>query len=191
MSSAVAAGVLSDRWTASWARSAALVVAGAAFTGVLAQVSIPLPGTPVPLTLQTLGVLLSGAVLGSRRGLLSMLLYVSLGLLGVPWFAGQASGFHAATAGYLIGFIAAAWLGGRLAARGQDRRFWSTVRLMVLGNLVIYAFGVPVLAWALGTSLTHAIVLGVVPFLVGDTVKILAAAGLLPGTWALADRAGE
>ena len=188
MSGAVAVGVLSDRWSAGWARSAVLITVGAAFTGVLAQVSVPLPGTPVPLTLQTLGVLLAGAVLGSRRGLLSMLLYVGLGLAGVPWFAGHASGFHAATAGYLAGFVAAAWLVGRRAARGQDRRFWSTVRLMVIGNLVIYAVGVPVLALALGTPLATAIALGVLPFLLGDAIKILAAAGLLPGAWALANK---
>lgn len=191
MSSTDVVGVLSDRWATGWVRTAGLVAAGAAFTGVLAQISVPLPGTPVPLTLQTFGVLLTGAALGSRRGAASMAVYVVLGLVGVPWFAGQSSGLHLPTLGYLVGFVVAASLVGKLAARGADRTFWSTTGLMVLGNLVVYAFGVTILGLSLGTSALDAILLGAVPFLIGDAVKILAASGLLPGAWALVNRGSE
>lgn len=191
MSAIAVTGVLADRWSGGLVRSAVLVTVGAAATGVAAQVSIPLPGTPVPLTLQTLAVLVVGAALGRTLGALSMGLYVVAGLIGVPWFAGQTSGIHPATMGYLIGFIAAAWITGRLAAQGRDRRFWSAAGLMVIGNLVIYAIGVPVLALAIGVSIPEAVILGVVPFLVGDAIKIVAAAGILPGAWALANKAGE
>jgi biotin transport system substrate-specific component len=191
MSAIAAPGVLADRWSGGLVRSAVLVTVGAAATGVAAQVSIPLPGTPVPLTLQTLAVLLAGAALGRTLGALSMLLYVGAGLVGVPWFAGQTSGFHPATLGYLIGFIVAAWFTGRLAAQGRDRKFRSAAGLMVIGNLVIYAFGVPILALTLGVSLQQALMLGVVPFLIGDAIKVFAAAGLLPAAWALANKGGE
>jgi biotin transport system substrate-specific component len=120
-----------------------------------------------------------------------MVLYVVAGLVGVPWFAGQTSGMHAATIGYLIGFIIAAWVTGRLAAQGRDRTFLSAASMMVLGNLVIYACGVPALALAIGVSLPQAVMLGVVPFLLGDTLKVLAAAGLLPAAWAVTAKKGE
>lgn len=191
MSSIAATGVLADRWSGSGVRSAVLVTVGAAVTGVAAQVSIPLPGTPVPLTLQTLAVLLVGATLGRVLGTLSTGLYIVAGLAGVPWFAGHASGMHAATLGYLIGFVVAAWFVGRLAAEGRDRTFLSAAWLMVIGNLIIYGCGVPVLALAVGVSLPQAVMLGVVPFLLGDVVKILAAAGLLPGAWSLTAKRGK
>jgi biotin transport system substrate-specific component len=191
MSSVAVSGVLADRWSGGVVRSVVLVTVGAAVTGIAAQVSIPLPGTPVPLTLQTLAVLLVGAAMGRTLGALSMVLYVAAGLLGVPWFAGQTSGVHSATLGYLVGFIAAAWLTGQLAARGRDRNFWSATGLMILGNVVIYAFGVPILALAIGVSLPQAVMLGVVPFLIGDGIKILAAAGLLPAAWTLVNKGGK
>ncbi len=127
-------------------RDAALVVGGAAFTGLLAQIAVPVPGSPVPITGQTLGVLLVGAAFGPVRGLLSMLLYVVAGLAGVPWYAQGESGYVTATFGYLLGFIVAAGLVGWLARHGGDRTPLRVVGSMVLGTLVIYAFGVTWLA---------------------------------------------
>jgi len=167
------------------ARSVALVLGGAGFVGLTAQVVVPLPFTPVPLSLQTFSVLLVGAVLGSRRGALSMALYVLAGVAGVPWFTQQQSGWSFPSFGYVVGFVAAAWLVGRLAERGADRHVLRSTGLMVLGNVVIYAFGVPGLMLATGLPLGKALVLGVLPFLIGDALKIVVAAGLLPATWKL------
>ena len=167
------------------ARSVALVLGGAAFVGLTAQVLVPLPFTPVPLSLQTFSVLLVGAVLGSRRGVASMALYLLAGTAGVPWFSQQQSGWAFASFGYVVGFVLAAYLVGRLAERGADRTVLRTAGLMVLGNLAIYAVGVPGLMLITGMDLGKALLLGVVPFLVGDALKIALAAGLLPFTWKL------
>jgi biotin transport system substrate-specific component len=167
------------------ARSVALVVSGAAFVGLTAQVVVPLPFSPVPLSLQTFSVLLVGAVLGSRRGVASMALYLLAGAAGVPWFSAQQSGWTFASFGYVVGFVLAAYLVGRLAERGADRTVLRTVGLMVLGNLAIYAVGVPGLMVIAGMGLGQALLLGVVPFLIGDALKIALAAGLLPATWKL------
>jgi len=167
------------------ARSVALVVGGAAFVGLTAQVIVPLPFSPVPLSLQTFSVLLVGAVLGSRRGVASMALYLLAGVAGVPWFTQQQSGWAFASFGYVVGFVLAAYLVGRLAERGADRTVLRTAGLMVLGNLAIYAVGVPGLMIIAGMDLGKALLLGVVPFLIGDALKIALAAGLLPATWKL------
>ena len=166
-------------------RSIALVVGGAVFVGLTAQVSIPLWFTPVPLSLQTFSVLLVGAALGSRRGLASMALYLLVGMAGVPWFAEGQSGWQLATIGYVVGFVAAAWLVGLLAERGADRKPLRAAGMMVAGNLVIYVFGVTGLV--LMTSMTPAVAVakGVLPFLLGDAIKIIFAAALLPATWKL------
>ncbi len=167
------------------ARSVALVVGGALFVGLTAQVAVPLPFTPVPLSLQTFSVLLVGAVLGSRRGLASMLLYALAGVAGVPWFSQHHSGWAFASFGYVLGFVLAAWLVGRLAERGGDRTVLRTAGTMVLGNLAIYAVGVPGLMLFTGMPLGRALLAGVVPFLIGDALKIALAAGLLPAAWKL------
>ena len=166
-------------------RSIALVIGGAVFVGLTAQVAIPLPFTPVPLTLQTFSVLLVGAALGSVRGAASMVLYLLAGVAGVPWFANQQSGWAFASFGYIVGFVAAAWLVGRLAERGADRRVVPTIGMMALGNVVIYVFGVAGLMLLADLPLSTALAKGVLPFLIGDVIKILLAAGLLPGTWKL------
>jgi biotin transport system substrate-specific component len=166
-------------------RSIALVIGGAIFVGLTAQVSIPLPFTPVPLTLQTFSVLLVGAALGSVRGVASMALYLLAGVAGVPWFAEHQSGWALASFGYIVGFVAAAWVVGRLAERGADRRVLPTIGMMALGNLVIYVFGVAGLMLIAHLSVGKALALGVLPFLIGDAIKILLAAVLLPGTWKL------
>jgi biotin transport system substrate-specific component len=166
-------------------RSIALVVGGAIFVGLTAQVSIPLPFTPVPLTLQTFSVLLVGAALGSIRGASSMALYLLAGVAGVPWFANHQSGWAFASFGYIVGFVAAAWLVGWLAERGADRRVVPTIGMMALGNVVIYVLGIVGLMVLAGMSFGKALALGVLPFLIGDVIKSLLAAVLLPGTWKL------
>jgi biotin transport system substrate-specific component len=170
------------------ARDAVLVATGAGFVGLLSQWSIPLPGTPVPLTLGTFAVLLTGASLGGLRGLLSIGTYLVAGGLGVNWFAGHKDGWGGATFGYVLGFVVAGALVGWLAQRGGDRTVTRTALTMVLGNLLIYAVGVPWLMRSTGMHLGAALDAGVVPFLLGDGIKVLAAAGLLPATWALVRR---
>ncbi len=162
-----------------------------------AQVAIPLPFTPVPLTLQTLTVLLTGALLGSRLGAVTLLAYLAEGLAGLPVFAGLTNAWSMSsipgvpviigpTLGYLVGFVFAAALVGFLAERGWDRRWWSTFLAMLLGNLVIYAFGVGWLSTM--TGLIIALDKGMVPFLIGDALKIAAAVTALPGGWALVNK---
>jgi len=161
----------------------ALVFSGAVFVGIAAQVAIPLPFTPVPLTLQTFAVLLAGAALGSLRGVASMGLYALMGVVGVPWFSEGSSGFSTASFGYILGFILAAFIVGRLAERGASTTSIQSAALMVIGNLAIYAVGVTWLKFAIDSSWATALSLGVVPFLIGDAIKIALAAGLLPLSW--------
>lgn len=175
--------VLADVIPGGLARDALLVASGAAFVGLLAQFSIPVPGTPVPLTLGTFAVLLAGAALGPVRGLLSIGIYMAAGMAGVPWFAGQSSGWGFPSFGYIIGFVLAGALVGWLASRGGDRTPGRTAATMVLGNAVIYAVGLPYLMAATGMDLSSGLAAGVTPFLIGDGIKILLAAGLLPGAW--------
>ena len=177
--------VLADLVVGGLVRDVVLVVATAALTGAAAQVAIPLPFTPVPLSLQTFTVLLSAAALGPMRAASAMLIYLLAGMAGVPWFSDQTSGWGFPSFGYVIGFVVAATLVGLLARRGSDRSAPGVIGTMVAGNLVIYAIGVPYLAVAVGVSLPEAIALGVLPFLIGDALKILLAAGLLPAAWRL------
>ena len=170
-----------------WTRDFGLVLAGTLFTALLAQVRIPLPFTPVPLTGQTFAVLLFAAALGSRRGAASLGLYAALGGLGLPVFAGGASGLAYAlgpTGGYLLGFVAAAWVAGRLAERGLDRRVRTAWLPFLAGTAVIYLCGAGWLALSLG--LEKALALGVLPFLIGDALKIILAGLALPAAWKLA-----
>lgn len=180
--------VLADHVPGGAVRDAALVVGAAALTGLAAQVAIPLPFTPVPVSLQTFTVLLSAAALGPYRAGAAMALYLAAGMGGVPWFAEQRSGIGFPSFGYIVGFVLAAVVLGAMARRGADRTLVGTAGTMVLGNLVIYAFGVPYLAWAIGVDLPTAIGLGLTPFLIGDGLKILLATGLLPAAWRLAGR---
>jgi len=180
--------VLADVIPGGVIRDVALVAAVAAFTGAAAQVAVPLPFTPVPLSLQTFTVLLSAAALGPWRAGAAMGLYLVAGVAGVPWFSEQRTGFAFPSFGYIIGFVLAALIVGTLARRGADRRAGSAVVTMVIGNLAIYAVGVPYLALAIGVSLPEAIALGALPFVIGDGLKIVLAAGLLPAAWRLVDR---
>lgn len=165
---------------------ALLVISGAALVSLLAQIRIPLPFSPVPITGQTFGVLLIGAGLGAGRGAASLALYLGLGAVGLPVFAGGASGlarFTGPTAGYLIGFVAAGWLVGRLAELGWGHGVRSSVPLFLIGQAVMYLFGVGWLATFIG--LPSALVQGLLPFLPLDGIKVGLAAAVLPSTWQL------
>lgn len=172
-----------------WTRSASVVLGFSLLTALAAQVVVPLPFTPVPLTGQTFAVLLTGALLGPRLGALAMLAYLAEGAAGLPFFRGGAGGaghLSGATAGYLLAFPAAAYVTGHLAERGWDRRFLTAAAAMALGSLVILGCGWAWLAPALGGA--QAFRLGVAPFLPGDVVKIALAAAALPAGWALLRR---
>ncbi|MGW2396613.1 biotin transporter BioY [Kitasatospora sp. NPDC001664] len=170
------------------ARELALVAGGAALTGLAAQLSVPVPGSPVPVTGQTFAALLVGTALGTRRGVASLGLYLLAGMAGMPWFAEGSSGFAMPSLGYVIGFVLAAALVGALARRGADRSPLRTAGAMVLGSLAIYAVGVPYLALSLGVPLARAAELGLYPYLVGDGLKVLLAMGALPLAWKLLRR---
>lgn len=175
------------------AREALLVLAFAALMPLLARVAIPLPFTPVPITGQTLGVLLAGALLGPRRGALAMGVYLLEGLAGLPVFAGGTSAWSPSTAGvpvivgpsagYLFSYPFAAVAVGLLAERGWDRRFRGAAAAMLVGEAVIYLGGLPWLALYVGAE--RAVPLGLLPFVPGDAVKLLLAASALPSAWRL------
>jgi biotin transport system substrate-specific component len=193
LSPAVGRTTLADRViTRSLATDIALVAGGAAFTGLLAQVAIPL--WPVPITGQTLAVLLVGSTLGALRGVLAMVVYAVLGVVGVPWFSDAASGLHVIagpTGGYIIGFIAAAGLTGWLAQRQWDRRVLGAFVSFMAGTGVTFAIGLPWLAAALGLNLQQTLEGGLYPFIVGGVIKALLAAGIIPFAWKLTARRAE
>jgi biotin transport system substrate-specific component len=180
--------VLADVIPKSLLADTALVIGFAGLVGALAQISIHLSFTPVPITGQTLGVLLAGAALGWRRAFLSMSLYFVAGLAGLPWFAGHTSALPMIDAGYLVGFIATGTLLGWLASRGLDRTVLRTVIAMILGELLLYAIAVPWLAIAGHFSLEQAFIYGMRPFIAGDAIKAGLAGLALPTTWRLVDR---
>ncbi|MBF4573553.1 biotin transporter BioY [Herbiconiux sp. VKM Ac-1786] len=166
-----------------------LVAGGAAFTGLLAQISVPL--WPVPITGQTLAVLLVGSTLGALRGMVSLAVYAVLGIVGVPWFSEAASGWHVVagpTGGYIIGFVIAAGLTGWLAQRSFDRKVLGAVASFAAGTLVTFAVGLPWLAASLGLTLSQTLEAGLYPFIVGGIVKTLLAAGIIPLAWKLTSR---
>jgi len=173
-----------------WAKRAALVVAFSLLIALSAQVAVPLPWTPVPVTLQTFAVLLVGALLGSRLGALAVFAYLLEGAAGLPFFsAGRGGAAHllfGPTAGYLLAYPVAAFVTGRLAERGWDRRYLSAAAAMAIGSAVVLAGG-----W-LGMlrffAPAEAFARGVAPFMAGDVVKIALAAAVLPSGWALVRR---
>ena len=176
--------------TSALTQDVVLVLGFALLTALAAQIEIPLGFTPVPLTGQTFAVLLAGAVLGMRRGALSQLVYWFAGLTGLPFYSGGAGGWKdgtGATLGYLVGFIVAAGAIGFLAEKKQDRNFATSLPAMLLGSTIIYAFGATWLAHKINVPLangdTNAIGLGVAPFLIGDLLKALIAAGLTSTVW--------
>jgi biotin transport system substrate-specific component len=188
---AVQPRVLADLVPRVRARDAAIVVAAAALTAVCAQIIFYLPGNPVPVTGQTFAVLLTSAALGSTRGIAAMGLYVLAGVIGAPVFADGAHGLDVitgASGGYLVGFLVAGWVVGRLAEARFDRRPLTALPLFVVGSAIIYVVGVPWLAVATHQSLGWAIANGFVDFIPGDLVKAAAAAAVLPTAWTLSSR---
>ncbi|GGX10581.1 biotin synthase [Streptomyces malachitofuscus] len=183
VTSARSGQVLADLVPASRVRDAALVLGGAAFTGLAAQIAVPVPGSPVPVTGQTFAALLVGTTLGARRGFASLAVYALVGMAGVPWFAEGRSGMSMPSFGYILGMLLAAVVVGVLARRGADRSVWRMAGTMVLGSAIIYAVGVPYLALATGMSASAAIAAGLTPFLIGDALKALLAMGVLPTAW--------
>src|SRR5262245_55669362 len=175
-------------------------VVGAVLIAGLAQFTIYLPFTPVPITGQTLGVLLVGAAYGPAFGAATVGLYLAAAVVGLPVLARNVAGGHDTgvhvlgaafpSAGYLWGFLLAAALVGWLARQGWDRSFRSSVSAMFFGELVIYACGIPWLMHALGVDVQTALTYGLYPFVVGDTIKLLLAAGALPLAWAALRRFG-
>jgi biotin transport system substrate-specific component len=193
MSTAVAykPRVLADTFPRVRARDLVLVVAAVALTAACAQITFRLPGSAVPITGQTFAVLLSGAALGANRGAAAMLLYVLLGMVGLPIYAGGDHGtsvVFGATGGYLVGFLVAGWAVGKLAEARMDRTPLRAAPAFLLGTAIIYAIGVPWLAIATHASLGSAVADGFTPFIPGDLVKAAAAAGVLPAAWGVVNR---
>jgi len=172
-------------------RNVGLVLAGVLLIFLTARISFAIPGNPVPYTMQNFGVLVVGGALGLRRGGLAAFLYVALGLVGLPFFADGAGGIDVilgATGGYLVGFVVAGALVGRFAELGWDRRLGGALGATLLGTLVIYAIGVPWLAVVTGMSAGEAIAVGLLPFVIVDTVKLVAAAVVFPSAWWMVGR---
>ncbi|MCC5036559.1 biotin transporter BioY [Streptomyces sp. WAC 00631] len=185
-------GTLADSvWARSRVRDAVLVLGAAGLTALAAQISVPVPGSPVPVTLQTFAVLVTAAALGAKRGALGQLLYLAIGAAGLPVFSGATGGLSTvlgATGGYLLGFVVAGYLVGALAQRGADRRIAGTLLAYLAGSAAIYAVGVPVLAAVTHQPLGWAVLHGLVPFLVGDVLKAVAASAALPAAWRVMGR---
>lgn len=182
--------VLADRLrTHGLATNAALVAGGALFTAAMAQLEVPM--WPVPITGQTLAVVLVGATLGARRGMLSLLVYAVAGLAGAPFFADMQGGLQALALpsfGYVIGFIPAAGLVGWLARRNWDRNVGRAAVAMLLASAIPFVTGLPYLAVALGqlgapNDVQSVLAAGLYPFIVGGIAKALIAAGILPLAW--------
>jgi biotin transport system substrate-specific component len=180
--------VLADLVPGALVRDAALIGAGAGLTGLAAQVSVHTWLSPVPFTLQTLAVLVTGAALGSVRGVLSMALYLVAGAAGLPWFASHSHGWGGPSFGYIIGFVVAAGVVGELARRGNDRHVLSSLGLLAVGSAIVYVIGATWLAHDLHLSAQKAVELGVTPFLLTDGLKLAIAAAVLPGAWTLVRR---
>ena len=185
--------VLADRFVSrSLVTDVALVSAGALLTAAAAQLVVPL--WPVPITGQTLAVLLVGSALGAVRGSLAMVLYAALGLVGLPVFADGASGSSVLlgpTGGYIVGFVFAAAVVGWVAERAGDRRFLRAALSFAGGTVITFAFGLPWLAASLGLTLEQTLAGGLYPFIVGGIVKALVAAAVIPAAWWFADKSRE
>ena len=167
-------------------RHLALILAGTILIALAAQISIPVPGSPVPITGQTFGVLLSAGALGFRRGIAATLLYLVLGIVGLPVFAHGSHGTEiilGATGGYLVGFVLAAAVVGRLAELGWDRNLVGAIGAMLIGSALIYAVGVPWLMAVAHFDLATALDKGMIPYLIGDAIKLALAAAAFPVAW--------
>ena len=180
--------VLADLVPAVRARDAGLVALGVLFTALLAQVAVPVPGSPVPITGQTLAVVLTAASLGPLRGTVVQVLYILTALVGLPFYSEASGGYEVvfgATGGYVFGFIPAAYLIGLAAKHGADRKVWQSLPLFVAGQAVIFAVGVPWLVLTTGQTVTWGLENGFYPFILGGLVKAAVAAVVLGGAWKL------
>jgi biotin transport system substrate-specific component len=175
--------VLADLVPGTRVRDVLLVVGGAVLTGLLAQVAIPVAGSPVPVTGQTFAALTVGAALGWQRGAASLALYMVAGMAGMPWYADGGSGFDFPSFGYVVGFVFAAAIVGALASRGGDRSPLRTIGTMLVGNAIVYVVGLAYLMYDLDLGLGTAWDIGMKNYLLGDGLKILLAAGCLPALW--------
>ncbi len=178
--------VPADLFRGARVRDAALVTTAALLTALLAQVAVPVPGSPVPITGQTLAVVLTAAALGPFRGLAGQALYVLLGAVGLPFYSDASSGIEVvtgATGGYLLGFLPAAFLIGLAAQHRADRVLWKAVPLFLAGQAVIFAVGVPWLAVSADLTAAQALDAGFYPFVVGGLVKAAVAALVLQAWW--------
>jgi biotin transport system substrate-specific component len=183
--------VLADLVPAVRARNVVLVALGVLFTALLAQVSVPVYGSPVPVTGQTLAVVLTAASLGPVRGVAVQVVYILAAMVGLPFYSEASGGWDVvvgATGGYVFGFIPAAYLIGLAARHGADRRFLTSVPLFVAGQAVVFAVGVPWLAVAADMTAAQALEAGFYPFILGGLVKAAVAAAVLGGAWRLARR---
>ena len=167
-------------------RDIVLIVLGSLLVALFAQISIPLPFTPVPITGQTFAVLLVGAALGSKRGAASLGLYMAEGAIGLPVFAAAKGGIGGPTTGYLIGFIVAAYVIGLLAERGMDRSLRTSLLPFIVGTIAIYLVGATWLTLSIpGWTALDGFNKGVAPFLIGDAIKLILAGLALPAAWKL------
>jgi biotin transport system substrate-specific component len=173
------------------ARHLALVLLGTLVIALSAQVAIPVPGSPVPVTGQTFGVLLTAGALGFRRGFAATLLYVLLGVVGLPVFAHGASGISivlGASGGYLVGFVVAAAVVGGLAELGWDRNLLGSIGAMLIGSALIYLVGLPWLAVVAKLDVPTTLQEGLYPFLLGDALKLALVAAAFPAAWWIVGR---
>ncbi len=183
--------VLADTWSSTRARTAALVVGGTLLTALMAQVVVPVPGSPVPITGLTLALVVVAASLGPVRAVASMGLYLLAGLVGLPFFADGGSGLtvaFGATGGYLVALLPASYLIGLAAKHGADRRVGPALGLFLAGQAVVFAVGVPWLAAVTGMNASQALAAGLYPFILGGIVKAVVAALVVPGAWRLVAR---
>ncbi len=164
---------------------AIVIICGSLILCLSSQIKVYLPISPVPITGQTFAVLMLAALLGSRRGVLAIFAYLVEGILGLPVFAGGMgpAALIGPTGGYLVGFVAVAYVVGKLAEMGWDRRVSTTIAAMLAGEIVLYTFGV---CWlAIMTNIRIALAVGLYPFIVGDILKVVLAAAVLPAGWKL------
>ncbi|MDN5852469.1 MAG: biotin transporter BioY [Actinomycetia bacterium] len=180
--------VLADLVPGARTRDVALTLGGTAFIAIFAQLIIPLPFTPVPITLSSFAVVMTGAALGAWRGGLSVLLYVAIGMAGAPVYGDGGSGWAFASFGYILAYVPAAIVAGRLAQRGHDQRPVHMFGIVALASAIVYVTGVPWLMGFTGFDFGEAMAKGVLPFLLGDTLKAIVIAGLLPSAWQLVGR---
>ncbi len=174
----------SDAFAQSMTKDAFLILGGSLLVAALAQITVYLPFTPIPITGQTLGVLLVGVSLGARRGALALGLYLLEGLIGLPFYANGQSGlahFLSARGGYLVGFIASAYVTGLLAEKKLDRHWKTALPAFFIGQSVIFLFGLPWLGYVVGFD--HVFTAGLLPFLPGEVIKVALAAAILPAAW--------